>query len=223
MKHMNWAKAAVVVTLASAAVAAEAAPTLDMTVVGKISPTPCTLDFDGGNSLDFEETKASALSKTDYTVLTTKQTAAVIDCIAPIKIGFSVVDDRAASAISDAAMKKAIAVGTDNNLYGLGTAGTVSIGSYSIDISTIATVDNTQATNNVYSTDSGKTWTKNEKWLTPGANYIYSAGSASAGPTVGAKYRFPMTVRAALNKVTVLNVVNKIDLNGQATFELKYL
>ncbi|WP_035060167.1 DUF1120 domain-containing protein [Andreprevotia chitinilytica] len=223
MKHLNVRNTLMALALTGAAAASFAATTstLDLTVGGTISPAPCTLDFGAGNTVDFGTTKASALSKTAYYDLGTKATSANITCSAAIKVGFKVTDDRAASAIKDTAMSTTLGNPGTGEMYGLGTVGTAQIGSYVIDMSTKATFDGTQLATNLYSGDN-KVWTINVKWMTP--NFTYSAGaSAAAGPIAGKVMTYPLSIHAALNKSTALNLVNDINLDGAATFELVYL
>ncbi|WP_035060164.1 DUF1120 domain-containing protein [Andreprevotia chitinilytica] len=224
MKHLNVRNTLLALALTGAASASFAATTstLDLTVGGTISPAPCTLDFDAGNTVDFGTTKASALSKTAYYNLGILSTHANITCSAPIKAAFKIVDNRAASAIRDDGMNALISNFGQSYLFGLGQANSINIGAYGIYFTEAAVFDGTTQANNMLSTN-GTAWTNNTNtWLDPSGKTFYSAGSGTT-PAAGRNMSYQIKVKAALNKATALNLVNDIQLDGAATFELVYL
>jgi hypothetical protein len=57
-----------------------------------------------------------------------------------------------------------------------------------------------------------------------GGGHYYTAGSADASPTpVAARtFKFPLTVTAALNNTTDLEIGADVPLNGSASFTVSY-
>ncbi|WP_035060169.1 DUF1120 domain-containing protein [Andreprevotia chitinilytica] len=226
MKHLNLRNTLIALALTGAAATSFAATTstLDLTVGGTISPAPCTLDFGAGNTVDFGTTKASALSKTAYYDLGTKTTSANITCSAAIKVAFKTIDNRAATVINDSTMATLIS-GTDAfQLFGLGTAGSANIGAYAIRFTDAATFDGKKTGNNMYTSGTAtgsSTWIATPGFISP-SGYSYSAGTGTT-PAAGKVMSYPLSIRAALNKSTALNLVNDINLDGSATFEMVYL
>ncbi|WP_035060174.1 DUF1120 domain-containing protein [Andreprevotia chitinilytica] len=228
MKQLNLRKTLLATLLIGSAslAAAAATSTLDLTVGGTISPAPCTLDFSAGNTVDFGETKASLLKAGAYYDLGTKDTTATLTCSAAIKVGLRSVDDKASSALKDAAMLTALKTDaktpTATDVYGLGTQGTTSIGAYIMYFSDAATFDGTKMAQNLYSTNGGTSWSASPNWFTP-STVTFSAASSGLVPAAARVMTYPIRIHAALNKREALNLVNTINLDGSATFEMVYL
>ncbi|KVP89333.1 hypothetical protein WJ96_20255 [Burkholderia ubonensis] len=205
-----------------------------LTVTGKLSPGACNVSLDGGGSIDYGNIAAASLKKSDYTALNEQARALRVVCGSLTNAYVSVMDNRSASAIADAAMKQALGSDalTDTQVFGLGTTGgttAANIGAYTIKLGRATTTDlSSTATQQAAVLTSGdkRTWTASTDAvaMTKGGATYYSAGGADTGstPAQGKTFVFPVTVKAALNNTTDMPVSSKIALDGSATFTVSY-
>ncbi|MFL9923147.1 DUF1120 domain-containing protein [Herbaspirillum lusitanum] len=193
--------------------AAYAADTAELKVKGVIKPAACTPSFSGGGVIDYGVIPASSLKADAYTTLPTKEVNLSITCDAAVKVAFKAKDNRANSVVSG------IVSEAEAN-FGLGTVAGKNVGGYIINISRASTVDGAAA-NNIYSLDSGKSWSN-------GAGNVWNNG-ALFGFSTGSQPMSTKQLNAKLNVTTVLNkpanlpLTQEVPLDGSATFEVIYL
>lgn len=199
---------------AASAFAADA----ELKVTGTITPASCTPAFSGGGVIDYGTMPASTLSSAAQTTLPDKTSTLTITCDAPVKYGVTVLDNRAASAVSTL---NTIAGYGASNKFGLGTAGGVNIGTYSLQL-TSPTPD-TGATNILNSTDSGATWTASNGAVANNA-MIGFGDSATATTATGHKtMSIGVRVVAAIVPANTLNFSSAVKIDGSTTFTVSYL
>lgn len=226
--------AAMLVLAASSAFAQDAS----MAIKGTIKLGACTTSFE--NSLaDFGSVSVADLPDDAYYRLHVLG-GLIMDVLCPASRGvsFSVIDEQAGTAIADADMYRALnsAGGVDaTNVRGLGAVtingARVNVGSYIITagpplVSSVAD-EGTGSTRVVLrSLDDGGTWAEVPAFGTSVlpilGTGLYTAGSVAGTPTAGVRHVFPLEIRGALNKGSVLQAAGEIRLEGKASFLVHY-
>jgi hypothetical protein len=240
MKTNLIAKAAALALLGAAFAAPAAAQSTGsfnatLNVTGTLAPGACNLNFTGGDEIDYGQIPNANLSGTNYTALAEHKKTLQVMCGANTPAYVSVLDNRSTSAITDNDMKAALGDASldDTQVFGLGTNPAVStenIGAYTIKMSPADVVTSfgggavTQAA--VLSSADKATWMASALPVAmSGSNaQYYSAGESAAGstPVSGRTWTFPLTVKAALNKLNNLSVNDGVPLDGMATFTVSY-
>src|SRR5579863_4261747 len=129
MKQAMIAKAVGSALLSAAAFATAPAfaesVTATLTVIGKLTPGACNVNFDGSGSIDYGNIAAASLSPTEYKALTEQTRNLSVACGAQTNAYVSVTDNRSTSALADAKMKQALGSEAlaDSQVFGLGTTG----------------------------------------------------------------------------------------------------
>ncbi|WNJ78480.1 DUF1120 domain-containing protein [Cedecea neteri] len=236
MKRFNKQLRGVAALMAMASFYTHAADSVDIKVVGTISPTACTPSIAGGGTLDFGTIKTDSLDATGYTALTTQESALTITCIAPTLVGVKAIDGRpnsiagvSASSLAGGAAAPAALNWNGYNVVGLGQQdGTTAIGGYSLYVKGgNATADNATV-DVIVSEDAGhNTWSK------PATLNLYGTGSTPRVLTVAAtgttsplafsNMTVNLGVQAYINEKAELDTSKAISLNGMTTIELDYL
>lgn len=198
-------------------VLANAATTAELKLIGTITPASCVPNFTGGSTIDYGTIPASTLNATEQSRLPNKSTSFTVTCDAPVKFGFSVIDERSATAVAE--------IGSSFQAYGLGAADNgANIGGYWLSINN-GTAD-TGEVEKLRSLDGGVTW---EAF----AGNIYADGEAavfafgdsvsSQTPTAHKSVSVDLDVFAYIDKTDNLPIADEIKIDGLATIEVKYL
>lgn len=209
----------VLATALTVPVLANAATTADLKLIGTIVPAACAPNFTGGATIDYGSIPAGTLNAASQTLLPEKTTKLTVTCDAPVKFAFSLVDERAASAVTTL---DTIGGYDATNKFGLGTADNgAKIGTYSLQISN-ETAD-TGTTRRLTSTNSGTSWAVFGGALANN-NLVGFGGSATGTlPTAHKSISVDLRVVAAIDKTANLPITNEIKIDGLTTFEVKYL
>ena len=229
MQHQTISKALLAAAAGSlfalGAPSAFAQDTADLTVKGSIVPAACSASFTGGDTVDFGTIKVVDLLPNSYNSLGSKDTELNVTCSVNKRVTFSMADAQSASRIADAAMVTAVGAPNASTLLGLGTGiangTTVNLGSYAVQ-NDAPVVDGTGRFN-IYSDNRGASWNggAGKGWTIPDGT-LFSAGSDVRTPVNGQVFKFPMTIKASMNKGSELQVAQDTPLNGQAVFTINY-
>ncbi|WP_244947219.1 DUF1120 domain-containing protein [Cronobacter turicensis] len=218
------------IILAGMACHAMAADSTDLTVKGVLVNAACTPTLDK-NEVNFGHIPLSNLDATNANQLGSKDVTLTITCDSAMVMGWTTVDGRTDS-LQTLSLTNA---GADNsnvtdaaNEYGLGKAGTVNIGAYSIAAKTSGvTYDGTAGDLlEVDNVGNGNTtaWKKSTTGVTkPGTRTFTAAVSGEVAPKAFKVGIFPLKVTAAVQDTKTLNIAEDTDLDGLATISLSYI
>ncbi len=216
--------------LALAVNSAMAADSVDVKVIGTIVPAASTLALEGGDSIDYGTIKADTLAQDDYTVLAEKNLNFSIKCDAAAKISIHGIDARADSIIRPVGKTfgSTTITGT-SKMFGLGKADSKGIGSYLmwIEPDTVS-LDGTTGADAIFTrtqpTSTAK-WEKTDvKGVRPTQGYYYSwAKAGSLLPVAFKTMTGALSVQAAINKGSELDLTKAVHLDGMSTIEVYYL
>lgn len=210
------------------AFAQTAGDTVSMAVKGTITPPACKLTYENGVDWGFGNIAHADLSPDAYRRFKALGIL-VFDVTCPTERSarFSLMDNQASTAISNADMYRALGSGVvAADVRGLGTVDVngkpVSLGSYIIQAAAPLVDDGPRWL--VKSADGGSTWDVGDSGgnlVTLGTG-LYSAGSAGGTPTRGTTFTFMLEATVALNKSTELPATESIPLNGSTTLVMHY-
>jgi type 1 fimbria pilin len=218
------------------ATSAFAVDSVELKVIGTISPVACTPTLSGGGSIDYGDMKASSLAQDDYTVLDEKTLDFSIACDGKAKVAMKVVNGRldtlagsTENALSGAgAVPTGVTLTTGDAAYGLGLAGSAKIGGYGIALSA-PKADGTAVDSIYKSADASvTTWTKGatKSSLTTSTDELTLTSWATTGTLVPIALKAlagTLSVQAYINKASALDMTKPTKLDGLATLELVYL
>ena len=232
MKQMQQSVCALAV-LAATTLPAMAA-SVDVRVIGAITPAACTPTLSGGGTVDYGVINPTTLSATDYTVLPEKSVDFSITCTAPAKVAITPVNGRpgtvagATEAGGGAALTPVSLLSlTGAGVVGLGLSNGEKIGGYAMKVEDLTT-DGAPA--DVIRTALGTTG-----WAADGNHYgffrnvgtvpfqVTAAAPGTLVPEAFTTLNGKLRVQAYLNKTSELNVANAVNLDGLTTIELVYL
>lgn len=220
MKY-NVIVAAVPLLLATVSFSAQAA---DLKVKGYIAPASCSFTI-SNSVIDYGRIDTSSLSPTNYTKLAKKSTPYAIRCgsHAIAKVGIKVVDNRSSTRIPGLMTAQFGSGYRDNYNYGLGTTTKgQKIGGYVVHLRN-SVADGKPAyviTDEGY----GGTWDpRSSESLGHTANISSWRTGAAITPAHVNTVTGNLEVQAVINKTTELDLSNQVNLDGQATLELRYL
>ncbi|HDS6850529.1 DUF1120 domain-containing protein [Enterobacter sp. V87_3] len=220
---------ATAISMAMSVTAAHAADTAVLKVQGKLTNASCTPTLSNGGIVDYGTVYLGELSATTTNQLGDRDASLTITCSSPTKVAWSVVDDRADSATSNVNVKLGLITGYGAypDTYGLGkTTGGVSIGTWGFYFPSdhVPTVDGNQA--RMIETNSSGTW-QQASYTVDHRDYtmvsLSTATQGQASPDAFTEAVFPFKVSAAIDNTTRLAITDDTQLDGQATFILKYL
>ncbi|QLA67840.1 DUF1120 domain-containing protein [Enterobacter pasteurii] len=222
--------ASVILAMSSAA---HAAGTAELKVTGVLTNSACTPTLSGGGIVDFGTTNIGNMSATATNQLGNKDLSLSISCVAPTKVGWSIIDDRADSKqnliVENTDWSGSGSVWSSNSLFGAGkTAGGVNLGAYSVTMQ----LSNVTADGKTTGMISGANSTGSYSWgqmvgdSAPVRNdgIVYTvAGDASVDPLAFTSAVFPLRVALAVQDTTTLALTDDTQIDGQATISLVYL
>ncbi|HCJ7369198.1 TPA: DUF1120 domain-containing protein [Enterobacter hormaechei subsp. xiangfangensis] len=212
------------------------AESVDVRVIGTITPAACTPTLSGGGTIDYGAINPTTLSAADYTVLEEKQIDFAITCDAPAKVALKAINGRpnTTAGVTENAISGSATAPSGVNLFGVANVGTVGlgldgvdkVGGYSIRLAggTVTAdgvaVDSIQANGNT-------TWlTANGLGTLFTPNSVRLSSWAAAGtlvPVAFTNLAGKLGVQAYLNKASELDLTKPVALDGLTTIELVYL
>lgn len=216
-----------VFTLMAIACNALAGNTTDLTVKGVLVNAACSPALDK-SEVSFGTIPLGNLDKTNANQLGSRTVVLTITCDNAMVMGWTTVDGHTDS-LQSMTLSKAGADDSDvtdaTTEYGLGKAGTVKLGAYSIAAKTTGvTYDGTAGDLLEIDNAAGGTWTKSTKGITkPGIRTFTTAVTGEIVPKAYKVGVFPLKVTAALQGTDTLNISEDTNLDGLATISLSYI
>lgn len=235
MKNKMKRTVLALVVLASAG-HAMAADSVDVKVIGTITPSACTPSLSGGGTVDYGNIKANTLSPSSYTTLPTKNVDFSITCSAPTKVGVSVVNGRpgtlAGATVDDTATQggmppSPLGGAFYNGAVGLGLADNAKIGGYTIAFTPGSFTADGNQVNSIYRRSTDPSW-RDASYSGAAYNYAYGMtnswrASGQSDPVAFMNLNGSLKVLTYLNKASELDLTKQINLDGLTTLELVYL
>lgn len=225
----NIHKSAIAAVMAGLAFSAAAGDSIDIKVIGQITPAACTPTLSGGATVDYGTIRADSLKQDAFTPLESKSLDFTITCDASAKVAIRATDARAGSVVKPVGTSLlGVSVTPGTELMGLGQADGKSIGAYAMTLAQSVKLDGeTVATDGIWSADSGRTWSKSatgDLWLGGDGKNIYSWGkSGELKPVAFKTLSGTLQVQAAINKASELDLSKAVNLDGLSTLQLYYL
>ncbi|MBF6027569.1 DUF1120 domain-containing protein [Pseudomonas sp. P115] len=207
--------------LAIAAVSAQAA---DLRVKGYIAPASCSFTITN-TVIDYGRIDPGSLSATNYTKLAKMSTPYAVRCGSNVKtkVAIKALDNRASSQIPGLMLNQFGGNYKDFYNFGLGTSAKgQKVGGYVIHLRN--SVADSRAVGIVASENNGGYWHTNSTEAVGHTNNLTSwrAGNVYAPIPVNT-VSGQIEVQAVINKTSALDLNSQINLDGQATLELRYL
>ncbi|MDU3936001.1 MAG: DUF1120 domain-containing protein, partial [Serratia liquefaciens] len=208
------------------------AASIDVKVIGTITPAACTPMVSGGGTIDYGTIKAGSLSLDEFTALDEKQLDLSISCAAPAKVALKATNNRpntVAGATTDGAGGASLVniFGKSNvPIVGLGLDGTHRIGGYVIKIEDSSVIADSKNVDSIYKNVGEASWTKGGEGVLYNDTAVRQVSWATSGasePVAFQKLTGKVTVRAYINKASDLDLTKPVQLNGSSTIELVYL
>lgn len=221
---------AAAVAMAFTTAGANAASTAVLKVTGLLSVEACTPTLSEGGVVDYGRIHLSELNADSDNQLGTKDISLTIKCPdAGAKAGWTITDDNASSRATDITVENADAangsVSTADQSYGVGLAGEVKIGAYSVftDVANV-TADGVKV-DAISGAVDGSAWAKSTTGIIKNGNaeMMTVATSGSSDPLAYVTAVFPLKVSLAIKDTTTLAITDDTDLSGQATITVKYI
>lgn len=220
--------------LAVTATSVMATESVDVKVIGTITPDACSTTISGGGVADYGTIKANVLSSDNYTILDEKKLKLTISCDAPTKVAVKAIDGRLnslAGATEGAAGAglSPISYGTTSEFYpavGLGLDGERKIGGYSVFFSDV-TIDSSSDTTCIIQREGNPTWSNNYMNSAYDVNSVsnvsWKVGTGDNTPASLTNLSGTVSIKGFINKASELDLTHDIQLDGLTTIELVYL
>jgi hypothetical protein len=207
------------VTVSNVANAANSQAT--MKVEGSIIPATCNISLNGSTSsvLSLGKISAAQLTQSGVTELPNKVVTLNIICPAPSLVGFQVMD------LGEKAGQVNLGGAISPDLFSLGTTKSGAIaGGYFIDFDS-GKVDARNIVSFISSNTSGTDWKKFTGTIDAAKKSIYSwsATSGQNAPAIGLSHQVLLKVHPYINPLSAADSADKIELRGEATYDLVYL
>jgi len=207
------------------------AESIDVKVIGTITPTACKPTLTGGGTIDYGTIPPASLKKDAFNPLGNKQLDFAITCDAPAKVALKAINGRpntVAGREGDGAGSASYRpAGINGNVadyvVGLGLDSGKKVGGYAIAM--------TDITADGQSVDYGFKGDADAEWSTwPKSYFYYSSPIISSWFKSGTKDPIAFTtlagklnVQAYINKASELDLTKPVKLDGLTTLELVYL
>ena len=221
---------AAVVAMTFTTTGTNAATTAVLKVTGLLSVDACTPSLSNGSVVDYGRIRVSDLFANSDNQLGTKDITLTIQCPdAGAKAGWTISDDTAATRAADITINNADAThgsvtGADQS-YGVGLAGQVKIGAYSVytDVTNV-TADGVKV-DAISGATTNPIWTKSITGVIKNGNaeMMTVALSGSTDPLAYTTAVFPLKISLAIKDTHTLAITDDTKLSGQATITVKYI
>lgn len=224
------AKTACALTVLTASSIALAVDSVELKVIGTITPAACDLNIAGNGTVDYGNISSTDLVPATYYDLGIQSADLTVVCDAPVRFAIKAMNGRLESVVSDSQEGNNGFAPAPIDLFGtasvpaagLGLDDKIKIGGFAARLSAVE-VDSSAA-DVIASLDGGTNWaasatahvTANDQilsWATPSTIVPIAASSVTA----------TLEVNAYLNKPEELNLSKETGLDGLATIEIVYL
>ena len=209
------------------------ASSIDVHVVGTITPSACVPALSDGGVVDYGVIRADSLNTDDYTKLPEKQLDFTITCKERTQIAITAINGRPNSLAGATesgyhhAGKLPVNMSAGSEGVGLGLDGDSKIGGYAVRAVNYTAKADGENVQNIQRRGSNNWGSSNASLYTISTSVpLYSAWSATIYPHVVASFRylsFKLGVQAYINKTSELDLSKPITLDGLTTIELVYL
>lgn len=223
-------KLAVVAAGVFAGISAHAASSAGWTVTGTITPSACNVTVSGTGAFDFGTTAAATVVATgvkshigtEYYLMGERYATVDVTCPSPTKFALHFVDAKAGTEM----------FGDWAGRWGLGTSGSLKIGSYNLNPSaamqgtttvggTAANISTALKADGVASGSS--TWASWDGYFYPNASYVFSTAPGATSAESLVNLSIPMLVKAHVNANVVNGATTDVNLNGAGTISIVLL
>lgn len=205
-----------------------AADTAVLKVKGTLTNAACTPELSNGGVVDYGMIRLGSLSSSAVNQLGQKNIDLTINCSSATKVSWNMVDDRVDSnaniTVENGSFTRDTMKG-GNQTYGVGKAGSVNIGSYSLFVKADSVTADGNTVDPIYQQNGTTTWTKTTNGTTQGENYrnFTVATAGSLDPLAFETATFPLVTSLAIQDTSTLAITDDTPLDGQITISLKYL
>lgn len=207
-------------TIAFAGAAQAANSQATMKIQGTIVPATCNIDLNGSTSSTLQLGKINAALANNTTVTLPSQLATLnISCPSPTSVGFSVAD------VAEKAGQVQLGNLASPTLFSLGaTPGGAVVGGYTVQI-----LDGKVDQNSIMgflTSNNAETWQlldNRQLDANKRAIYSWSFKQGENTPSVGLKHQISMAISPFINPLSAKDAADKIELHGEATYDLIYL
>ncbi|MBV6693995.1 DUF1120 domain-containing protein [Serratia quinivorans] len=209
------------------------ADSVDISVIGTITPAACTPTISGGGVIDYKTIDPATLSADAYTVLAEHTADFSISCTAPARIALKAVNGRAntlagaTEGTGGFGTSPVSILGHTWGAAGLGLNGEAKIGGFTAmydtstlvadDVSIIALYQNAVTGSNAWRASTGDLFGVSSTQLTS------FAASGTTTPIAFENLTGKLRVQAYINKTSELDLTSAVTLDGLATLELVYI
>lgn len=212
------------------------AESIDVRVIGTITPSACTPVLSGGGTVDYGAINPETLSADDYTVLAEKQLDFAITCDAPTKVALKAINGRpdslagatengnsgAGQAPAGVDLFESSGVG----VVGLGLDGAAKVGGYAVRATVGTITADDENIDSIESTGNATSWTAATLGNLYSFNAVRNVSWAASGTTTPIAFENlsgKLGVQAYINKTSELDLTKPVSLDGLTTIELVYL
>lgn len=209
------------------------AESVDVRVIGTITPAACTPSLTGGGTIDYGAINPATLSSTAFTVLPEKQIDFSISCDAPAKVAIKAINGRpntvagSTEGPSGTATAPVNVFGTANiSVAGLGLDGADKIGGYGIRITAGTVTADSTAVDSIQRNADHTAWTATPVgsiYATEIQRHSTWAATGTLTPVAFENLTGKLGVQAYINKASELDLTKPVVLDGLTTIELLYL
>jgi hypothetical protein len=219
-----------VLATTSTAVMAES---IDVKVIGTITPTACKPTLTGGGTIDYGTINPNTLKKDEFTVLAEKQIDFAITCDAPAKVAIAAKSGRGESAVNIKDGKLTV-ISTNNALFGVGNThaaglgldGAKGVGGYSLRLQAGTMKADGKNVDSIQSHGNTTSWVKTEYGILfnqSSQRYASWAATGTLTPIAFTTLSGKLGAQAYINKASELDLTKPVKLDGLTTLELVYL
>ncbi|HGM4923499.1 TPA: DUF1120 domain-containing protein [Serratia marcescens] len=231
MNAVKKTACALAVLATSTAVMAES---IDVKVIGTITPTACKPTLTGGGSIDYGTINPNTLKKDEFTILAEKQIDFAITCDAPAKVAITAKSGRGNSAVNKNGKLTEItddgyALFNDRNVaaVGLGLDGTKGVGGYGLRLQPGTMQADGKNVDSIQSNGNTTSWVKSEFGSLFNTlryqRYVSWAATGTLTPIAFTTLSGKLGAQAYINKASELDLTKPVKLDGLTTLELVYL
>ncbi|MBF4185541.1 DUF1120 domain-containing protein [Serratia ureilytica] len=230
MNAVKKTACALAVLATSTAVMAES---IDVKVIGTITPTACKPTLTGGGTIDYGTINPNTLKKDEFTILAEKQIDFSITCDAPAKVAIAAKSGRGESAVNIKDGKLTV-ISTENTLFGhpsiaaagLGLDGTKGVGGYGLRLQAGTMQADGKNVDSIQSNGNTTSWAKTELgslFNSTSQRYASWAATGTLTPIAFTTLSGKLGAQAYINKASELDLTKPVKLDGLTTLELVYL
>ncbi|NNS10132.1 DUF1120 domain-containing protein [Erwinia sp. JH02] len=229
MNAVKKTACALAVLATSTAVMAES---IDVKVIGTITPTACKPTLTGGGTIDYGTINPNTLKKDEFTILAEKKIDFAITCDAPAKVAIAAKSGRGESAVNKDGKLTVISThiplfGAPNaHAVGLGLDGTKGVGGYSLRLQAGTMQADGKNVDSIQSNGNPTAWGKTEYgalFNLSGQRYASWAATGTLTPIAFTTLSGKLGAQAYINKASELDLTKPVKLDGLTTLELVYL